>query len=434
VYAAARHRPDPVETIEAQNRTRVQSLVPVRMARMLASPFAFLRGAAPIMAADVAGSPVTGLTVQACGDMHVGNFGVFASAERNLVFSINDFDESLPAPWEWDLRRLTASAAVAARHLEGDRADAERAARAASRAYREHMREYAEMGYLDTWYASIRVQDVLALLSKQLRKDAKAIVSKARKQTNLQLLGRLTDVVDDRQQIVEHPPLIVRETTAEDGRPIAPVIDAFLQSYVESLAWERRRLIARYRILDVARKVVGVGSVGMHCWIALLQGLDTQDPLFLQVKEAQASALQPYVALKAPFDSEGQRVVVGQRLIQGSPDIFLGWGTVHGMPFYVRQLRDMKGGVEIEPGEMDMSSFVAYCALCGWALALAHAKSGDPAAIAGYVGKSEALDEAMAAFALAYAGQTERDHEALAEAAKAGRIPVARSDAKDDGG
>jgi uncharacterized protein (DUF2252 family) len=426
VYSPGPHRKDPVAQFEEQNKTRLPTLVPVRFGRMLESPFAFLRGAAIVMASDLAESPTTGLTVQACGDMHVSNFGVFASAERNLVFGISDFDETARAPWEWDLKRLVASAAVAAFHLGGDRDDAERAARRASGAYRAHMREYAEMGYVATWYDTIDSKEVLASLSPRTRRGAEQILKKAKRETSLQVLGKLTDLVDDQYRIVEAPPLIVREKRTGTGRPMAEIIDQALRSYLDSLPLDRRPLVARYRLLDVARKTVGVGSVGTRCYIALLMGADKSDPLFLQVKEAQASVLQPYVSQTTDFQSEGHRVVVGQRMIQGSPDIFLGWGKAEGVDFYVRQLRDMKGGVDLEPDAIDLASFGQYCRLCGWALALAHARSGDAAGIAGYAGKSEALDEAMGAFAMAYAEQNERDYEALAAAAKAGRITVAR--------
>jgi uncharacterized protein (DUF2252 family) len=288
------------------------------------------------------------------------------------------------------------------------------------------MHEYAEMGCVETWYATIRAKDVLKALTPRTRRGAEQILSKAKRQTSVQVLEKMTDLVDDQHRIVEHPPLIVRETRTSSGRPITEAIDEALSTYVESLAWDRQQLIARYRLLDVVRKVVGVGSVGLQCWIALLQGHREGDPLFLQLKEAQESALQPYVPKVPAFRTEGHRIVVGQRLIQGSPDIFLGWGSVAGIDFYVRQLRDMKGGVELEPDEIDLPSFDEYCALCGWALALAHAKSGDAASIAGYAGKGDALDDALARFAVAYAEQTDLDYDALAAAAKSGRIAVSK--------
>ena len=424
-FQPARDRPDPVAILLEQAKTRLQVLVPIRHARMLRSPFAFLRGSAAVMAADLAPTPVTGLTVQACGDMHVANFGVFASAERSLIFGINDFDETLPGPWEWDLKRLAASAVVAGRFLGADRVLCEEAAQAVVRSYRKRMRRYAEMGHLEVWYSRIDERGVYDALSPEVRVGAERVMAKARKRGHLQVLQSMTELVDDRQRIVEQKPLIVRETRTPDGRPIAESLARVLALYRESLPEDRRVLLERYRLVDVAKKVVGVGSVGTRCWVLLLNGNGPDDPLFLQYKEAQPSVLAPYVGASG-FECEGQRVVVGQRLIQGSPDIFLGWGQGRGLHFYMRQLRDMKGGVDFTSGKVRVKSLPEYGKLCGWALALAHAKSGDPAQLAGYLGKSPALDEAVARFSLAYADQTERDHDALAQAAKAGRIKVAK--------
>ena len=421
-YKRSAARQDPIAIIKAQAKTRLPQLVPIRHARMLVSPFAFLRGSAAVMIADIAPAPVTGMNVQACGDMHVSNFGVFASAERNLVFGINDFDETFPAPWEWDVKRLAASAVVCARFVGGDKADGEAAARQAVKAYRERIRGYAAMGHLELWYEHIDGSDVLDALSSKARRAAERVLTKAQTRTHLQVLERMAELVDDKQRIVEDRPLIVRETKTQKGRSIIQAIDLFLQGYVESLPWDRRHLFGHYQLLDVARKVVGVGSVGTRCWVTLLKGAHDDDPLFLQFKEAQPSVLAPYAKTTMPYANEGRRVVVGQRIIQGAPDIFLGWGEVDGIQYYIRQLRDMKGGAEFLPGATIMSNFIEYCGLCGWALALAHAKSGDPAMIAGYCGKSEELDEAMATFAHAYADQTERDHAALAEAVASGRV------------
>jgi uncharacterized protein (DUF2252 family) len=426
-YRPAARRKDPVAILEEQAKTRLQNLVPIRYARMLASPFAFLRGAAAVMADDLAPTPVTGLTVQACGDMHVANFGFFASAERNLVFGINDFDETLPGAWEWDLKRLAASAVVAGRFLGADKVLCEDAARAAVRSYRKRMREYAGMRNLDVWYSRIDEAGILAALSPEAQQGARRIMAKARQRGHMQVLEKMAELVDDRHRIVEDAPLIVRETHTADGRPIGEALAITLGLYVKSLPDDRKPLFARYRVVDVARKVVGVGSVGTRCWVVLMSGNSSEDPLFIQYKEAQPSVLAPYSGASR-WKCEGQRVVVGQRLIQGAPDIFLGWGsqseTDH---FYIRQLRDMKGGAEFDPATASVKNLPEYCKLCGWALALAHAKSGDPAAIAGYLGKSEGMDEAVARFAAAYAGQTERDYDALAEAAKAKRIPVAKA-------
>ncbi len=419
-------RADPVAILEQQNVARVQKLVPVRFARMLASPFAFLRGSAAVMAADLAEAPVTGLFVNACGDMHVSNFGVFASAERNLVFAINDFDETHPGPWEWDLKRLVASAAVAARFMGGDKAKAADCARAISRSYRKRIRRYADMGYLEVWYDRIDDRSVMDTLSAKARKRADRIMDKARAKGHVQVLDKLTEEVDGEHRIIEEVPLIVRETHLENGMPINNALDIMLRAYIESLAYDRRKLLSRYRIVDSARKVVGVGSVGTGCWVILLQGIDNDDPLFLQVKQAQPSVLAPYVEGELPFTNQGRRVVVGQRLTQGAPDIFLGWGEGLQNHFYIRQLADMKGSVSFGEGDVDqLETFEEYCTLCGWALALAHAKSGDPAMIAGYCGNSDELDEAMAKFAMAYARQTDKDHEALDKARRSGRIRVA---------
>ena len=419
-------RPDPVAILEAQNLSRAQKLVPVRFARMLASPFAFLRGSAAVMASDLATTPVTGLKVNACGDMHVSNFGVFGSAERDLVFAINDFDEVFPGAWEWDLKRLTASAAVAVRFMGGDKQRAAEAAAEIVRSYREHIARYAEMGHLATWYDRIDEHAVLSGLSPSARKNARKLIDKARSKGHQRVLGKLAEFVEGEHRIVESVPLVVRESHTEDGTPIDQALDAMLSSYLESLTYDRRHLLSRYRIVDVARKVVGVGSVGTGCWVVLLMGNDSDDPLFLQVKQAQPSVLAAYSDYRMPFENQGRRVVVGQRMIQGSPDIFLGWGQMNDRHFYVRQLADMKGGIEMEEGNTrGIAGFQEYCTLCGWALALAHAKSGDAAAIAGYCGNSAALDEAIASFSLAYARQTERDHEALDKARRSGRIRVA---------
>jgi uncharacterized protein (DUF2252 family) len=425
-YEKAPHRADPVEILEKQNATRVQKLVPVRFARMLVSPFSFLRGSAAIMAGDLARTPVTGLRVNACGDMHVANFGVYASAERNLVFAINDFDETHPAPWEWDIKRLAASAAVAMRFLGGDKASAADAARAIVRSYRKRIRRYADMGYLEVWYDRIDEQVTLGTLSPKVRKRAERAIARAREKGHIHVLEKLTEQVNGEHRIIEEAPLIVRETHTDKGTPANIALDRMLRSYLESLPIDRRRLLSRYRIVDAARKAVGVGSVGTACWVILLQGIDNDDPLFLQVKEAQPSVLQPYVDSKLPFENEGRRVVVGQHMTQGSPDIFLGWGRTEGKDFYVRQLADMKGSMAFEADDVErIEPFMEYCGLCGWALALAHAKSGDAAKVAGYCGSSATLDDAIAKFALAYAKQTAQDYDALEKARRSGRIRVA---------
>ena len=417
-------RPDPVSILEQQNQSRVPKLVPLRYARMLASPFTFLRGSAAVMANDLSDTPVTGMQVAACGDMHVSNFGVYASAERNLIFAINDFDEVHPGPWEWDLKRLAASAAVATRFMGGDKAQAEGAAQAIVRSYRKRIRRYAEMGFLHVWYERIDERAVLDAISPRLRRGAQRAMDKARNKGHVQALDKLTVEVDGEYRFVEDVPLVVRETHSDGGWPAAEALDGLLHAYLASLSSDRRVLLSRYRIVDVVRKVVGVGSVGTSCWVILLQGVDGDDPLFLQVKQATASVLAPYVSTSIHIPDNGRRVVAGQRLIQGSPDIFLGWAQVNGKEFYVRQLADMKGSVKFgeNASTAGLDGFVEYCGLCGWALALAHAKGGDAAMIAGYCGTSDALDEAIGKFAIAYSKQTEQDHAALDKARRTGRI------------
>lgn len=426
-YKPAPERADPVSILEEQAKTRLPELVPIRYARMLTSPFAFLRGGAAIMAADLATGPkTTGITVQACGDMHLANFGVFASAERNLVFGINDFDETLPGPWEWDLKRLVASIVAAGRFLGAKKSMCRESVYAATRSYRQRMQEYAGMGYLDLWYATIREKDILETLSGSALQGAARMMGKARQRTHMQVLDKLTDLVDDNYRLRENAPFIVRETHAKDGRTIEEALGVFLESYFKTIADERKALLKNYRIVDVVRKVVGVGSVGTRCWVVFLTGNHTNDPLFLQLKEAQPSVLEPYLS-PSIYKNHGQRVVIGQRLIQAAPDICLGWFKIGGSHFYVRQLRDMKGGVEFDPKTTRVENLDQYSSLCGWALALAHAKSGDAAMIAGYAGKSDVLDEAMVRFAFSYAEQTEKDYQALADAAKNKRIKVAKA-------
>lgn len=428
-YVPLENRPDPVDILVAQAETRVASLVPLRYARMLTSPFAFLRGAAAVMIQDIAPSPTTGITVQACGDMHVSNFGVYASAERSLVFGINDFDETYPAPWEWDLKRLVASGVVAARYLGGDRAVAETTVRAMVKAYQAHLQDYATEGYLDLWYTTITAEGLLGALPGQLQKPMDSLLTKARRRNHLQVLANMTDLVDDQKHIVESPPLVVRAATLGQEEEVLAQIRDMVLSYFNSLGGDRRFLLSRYRIMDVARKVVGVGSVGTRCWVVYLEGKDHEDPLFLQVKEAQPSVLAPYsesrCGYRLPDHHQGRRVVIGQRLIQGAPDIFLGWGEQGGIHYYVRQLRDMKGSLKLERGKFKPSALPEYGAICGWALALAHAKSGDAAMLAGYVGTGDSLADGLVAFAEAYADQTERDYETLVAAARQGRISVA---------
>jgi len=422
-----RHRTvDPLRILREQAKTRIPQLVPVRHARMLQSPFAFLRGSAAVMAADLASTPQTGLQVELCGDMHVSNFGVFASAERKLIFAINDFDECQFGPWEWDLKRLAASAFAAARHLGGDTGACDAAARAIVASYQKRLRRYAGMGHLALWYDFIDSDTLIASLSPALHERVHALLNKARRRNHLQVLDKMTDLVDDAHQIVEQRPFIVRASHTSMGRPVQEAINLFLEAYFSTLAPDRQMLLERYSVLDVAHKVVGVGSVGTRCWVVLLQGRDADDPLFLQIKEAQPSVLAPYAPAPLPASgNQGERVVTGQRLIQGSPDIFLGWGELDGVHFYVRQLRDMKGSIDLEPGSISSKGFIEYCRLCGWALALAHAKSGDAAVLSGYIGKSSEFEDAIARFSAGYAEQTAQDYATMAAAARDGKIKVA---------
>jgi uncharacterized protein (DUF2252 family) len=424
-YEPAHDRKDPVSILEEQAKTRLAELIPVRYARMLTSPFAFLRGAAAIMAADLAdNNDNTGIEVQVCGDMHVANFGVFASAERKIIFGINDFDETLPGPWEWDLKRLVASIVCSGRFLGANEELCKESVRAAVSSYRKKMKKYARMGVMELWYSSISEKDILKTLPPQQRKALKKLTGKARKRTHLQVLEKLTDIVDDKYTLRDDPPFIIHQTHSVAGLPIEEALAQLLESYFLSLSDDRKKLLQNYRIVDVARKVVGVGSVGTRCWIIFLMGNSENDPLFLQVKEAQPSVMEPYLS-RSVYKNHGQRAVTGQRMIQGAPDIFLGWGIHDGIHFYVRQLRDMKGGAEFDPQKAKLQNATSYCALCGWALAQAHAKSGDAAMISGYVGKGNELEEAMVRFAFLYADQTEKDHQALMEAVKNGRVKVA---------
>jgi uncharacterized protein (DUF2252 family) len=411
-------RPDPAELLEASNRTRVPGLVPIRYGRMLQSPFAFLRGAAAVMAHDLAGTPTTGLRVQACGDCHLMNFGGFASPERTLLFDINDFDETLPAPWEWDLKRLATSVAVACRHLNGSAGDCREAVLAGVRSYRERLREYARMKVLDVWYARIPFKTLVHLSRTAAERklwEQGARVARAR--TAVHVIPKLVATVREHRRIVDNPPCIYHPGQVE---AFEAEMRALFKRYRASLPDSVRFLFDRYRFVDAAVKVVGVGSVGTRCAVAYFEA-GPDDPLLLQVKEAQQSVLEPYAG-KSAFQNQGQRVVNGQRLMQSASDIFLGWSRdeERGFDFYVRQLRDMKGSVALEA--MTPPDLADYAEYCGWALARAHAKSGDAARISGYLGKSDAFDRAVVGFATAYANQTERDHATLVAAVRSGRV------------
>ena len=416
-WSGLRNRPDPIEALKASDRGRLPALLPIRYARMRRSPFTFLRGAAALMAADLASTPVTGIRVQACGDCHVANFGGFGTPERKLVFDINDFDETLPAPWEWDVKRLAASIVLATRSAGIRQDHCSEAGRASVKSYRKRMREYAEMTALEVWYSHLDVK-LLAqnARSRKMRKHWLKVIEKAAHETPGHEFPKITAMHNGRPRIADRPPLIyhVREI-ASFGKHVRQMF----QRYRDTLPYERRIVLDRYELVDVARKVVGVGAVGTRCAAALLMA-QANDPLFLQFKQARRSVLEPYAG-KSKYDNQGERVVVGQRMLQSASDVFLGWTRDDaGRDYYFRQLRDMKMKIDIEL--ISKSDWTEYVGLCGWALARAHARTGDPARIAGYLGKSEAFDEAIERFAVAYADQTERDYAALLKAMRAGRI------------
>jgi uncharacterized protein (DUF2252 family) len=417
-WKPAGDRPDPIDLLEASNRARVPGLIPIRYGRMLHSPFTFLRGAAAVMAHDLAGTPATGLRVQACGDCHLMNFGAFASPERTLLFDMNDFDETVPAPWEWDVKRLAASVAVASRHLGGSARGCVDAVLACVRSYRERLREFARTKVLDVWYARIAFKTLIQLSRTAAeRKLWEEGARTARARTAVHVIPKLVATVREHRRIVDNPPCIYHPA---DAGAFEAEMRSLFKHYRASLPDSVRFLFDRYRFVDAAVKVVGVGSVGTRCAVAYFEA-GPDDPLLLQVKEAQHSVLEPYAG-KSRYHNQGQRVVVGQRLMQSASDIFLGWARdeERGFDFYVRQLRDMKGSVPLEA--MTPPDLADYAEYCGWALARAHAKSGDAARISGYLGKSDAFDRAVAAFAAAYADQSERDHAALVAAVSAGRL------------
>ena len=421
-------RPDPIGRLEAQDTGRLEYLLPIKYGRMAESPFTFLRGSAAVMAADLDSTPVTGMQVQLCGDAHLANFGVFATPERNLVFDINDFDETHPGPWEWDLKRLAASAVVAGRENGFGDGVNRKLAMAVSRIYRRAMWRLAKMRTLEVWYYQVEADQVFEVLeraSKQAKKSARKMVSKARTRTQAQTLERLTGVVDGQRRFVNDPPLLVRLDKALSEEAKAQVsaqdVDRMWRDYLHSLPEERRLLLSRFQIADGALRVGGVGSVGTRCTILLLNGEAEDDALILQQKEAGPSVLAPYVA-RRDYASQAERVVVGQRLMQAASDIFLGWhgSSLTGRQYYWRQLKDMKGSVDV--ATLDEAGLETYLAVCSACLARAHARTGDAAGIAGYVGKKSTLDKAIADFAVAYADQTERDHQALVEAVESGRL------------
>ena len=440
-WTPAKDRPDPVALLEAQNLTREPDLVPVRHGRMMASPFTFYRGAAKIMATDLKDTPRAGLNVQLCGDAHLSNFGGFASPERTLLFDLNDFDETLPGPFEYDVKRMAASFTIAARNNGFSGADATAATCASVAAYREAMAGFADMGNMDIWYAHLteqEIMDALRTLTKGERtkqtaaqakrgvKRAKKSVEKAHTRDSLQALSKLGEMVGGRYRIVSQPPVIIPARDLEgmyglSADALEEAVHRQFRAYRETLQEDRRQLLERFEIIDMARKVVGVGSVGTRAFIVLLQGRDEQDPLFLQVKEAMSSVLEDHLP-KSRFKQAGERVVQGQRLMQAASDIYLGWtkGEEADRYLYWRQLRDMKGSAVVETMTPVVLSF--YAGICGWTLARAHARSGDAVALAAYLGKSDQFDRSITDFCERYADQNERDYEAFTAAIHSGRL------------
>jgi uncharacterized protein (DUF2252 family) len=450
-WTPATDRPDPVALLEEQDATRETDLVPVRHGRMMVSPFTFYRGGAKIMAADLASTPTAGLDVQLCGDAHLSNFGAFASPERRLLFDLNDFDETLPGPFEYDVKRLAASFTIAAHNNGFGRADTKAATLASVRAYREALADFAAMGTLAVWYAHLDEKELLkgirsaaaraekaerAKKGKKAKQEAKAIkhaektaeknVAKARTRDSMQALSKLGEVVDGQYRIVSQPPIVVpmRELEGTYGlsrEELERVLREQFRAYRATLRDDQRQLLERFQLVDMARKVVGVGSVGTRAFIGLLQGRDQQDPLFLQVKEATASVLEDHLP-KSRYKQHGERVVYGQRMMQAASDIFLGWtrGVQANRYYYWRQLRDMKGSAEVE--SMVPEGLTFYAGLCGWTLARAHARSGDPIAISEYLGEDDQFDRSVTDFAERYADQTEQDYQEFVKAIRSGRL------------
>jgi uncharacterized protein (DUF2252 family) len=430
-WEASAGRADPVAILEAQAESRVPELVPIRYGRMVVSPFTFYRGAAAVMAADLAVTAASGLRVQVCGDAHLSNFGVYAAPDRRLVFDLNDFDESLPGPWEWDLKRLAASFEIAGRENGYGRKQRDAVLGTLGRQYRTAVRGFAGMRNLEVWYARLDEDAIREQLrnagQKKLSEKVEKGAAKARAKDSLRALGKLTERVDGELRIVSRPPLVVpiEELLPDDDKlDVEGMLEGILERYAETLKGDRRRLLETYALRHVAHKVVGVGSVGTRAWILLLTGRDDEDPLFLQAKEAQASVLEPYAGA-SEFDNHGRRVVEGQWLMQAASDRFLGWCPVVGIDgvrrdFYVRQLWDGKGSTEVEG--MPPEGLEIYARLCAWTLARAHARSGDPVAIGAYLGSGERFDAALAEFSRLYADQNERDFAALREAIDSGRL------------
>jgi len=420
IWNPSASRRDPIEILTESNRDRLAQLIPIRHARMLPSPFAFLRGSAALMAADLASTPTSGIWVQACGDCHLLNFGLFATPERNLIFDINDFDETLPAPWEWDLKRLAVSFVTAMRdiHLSDERA--QDAAVECVRAYRERLREFSKMSPLDVWYDRLDAQTIVDMApDSKIKEIRKQIISKAKQRIGDYLYPQISEEIAGRRRLIDQPPVLFHVNRDLEPEHESDVHEA-LKDYRLSLPDERRVLFDRYSLEDIVVKAVGIGSVGTRCFVGLFFSAENQ-PLLLQLKQACSSVLEPYAG-KSVYDNHGQRVVVGQRMMQSASDIFLGWTRGRGgRDFFVRQLRDMKMSVRIEEGASATQAML-YAELCGRTLAHAHAKSGDAALISGYLGKSNEFDRAIGEFALSYADQNERDHALMVDAVKTGKI------------
>lgn len=431
-WQPAADRRAPVAWLEQQASSRVPELVPVRYGRMAASPFAFFRGAALVMAADLATTPTSGIRVQICGDAHLANFGLFASPERRLMFDINDFDETLPGPWEWDVKRLAASLEVAGRARALSRKQRREVVAAAVGMYRNSMRTFATMGDLDVWYAHAAAKPGLPRLRQMLDAESFAqvrrVIEKAMTKTSAEALSRLSEVRDGERRLVSDPPLLVpvdQLFTPDEAAKRTEVVHQVLREARRSLPDERRQLLDGYRFVEMARKVVGVGSVGTRCWVVLLVGRDDSDVLLLQAKEAEASVLEEFLE-RSSYAQHGQRVVEGQRMMQAASDIFLCWATPtetadgRRHDYYLRQLHDWKGSWD--PATMNHVGLLAYGQLCAWTLARAHARTGDRVAIASYLGSSDAFDRALVTFAATYADQNERDHSALEQAIRDGEV------------
>ncbi len=432
-WAPAADRPDPVQTLRAQAASRVQQLVPIRYGRMLVSPFTFYRGAAAVMAADLARTPDSGILVQACGDAHISNFGGFAAPDRRLIFGPNDFDETLPGPWEWDLKRLGASVEIAGRDVGAPPGRRERIVRSCVREYRQGMRAFARESHLDVWYERLNASELVGRFGGELGTKGRIVFAepfaKARRKTSLRAVRKLTERVDGELRFRHVPPLLVplrNLFSPADARDEGEYVRELLSEYEASLGPDHRYLFGTYRFLDMARKVVGVGSVGTRAWVFLLAGREGRDPLVLQAKEAQRSVLEPHLG-RSRFENSGERVVRGQQISQAVSDVFLGWQRSEGLEggehdFYVRQLWDWKASADLST--LGESGLHAYSRACGWSLARSHARSGDRLAIAAYLGGGSNFDRAIARFAAAYADQNERDHERLADAVAGGEVPA----------